>query len=164
MRATRVALNCTTFELRSFMFKLLFIANATRSRSTLRRNMVEYQMVRGVKPRRENLEYSRKFKPLFTPRKEHLSLLREFSRLYVKFRASVQILFKRGFKKPILESCAKQLAELANFTKCNKMKVTAQTGRYRRLPSRAEFFSAQPTNEIMPSPAATPTRCGCCLC
>ena len=38
------------------MFKFLFIANATRSRSTLRRNMVEYQMVRGVKPRRENLE------------------------------------------------------------------------------------------------------------
>ena len=75
-------------------------------------------MVRGVKPRRENLEYSRKFKPLFTPRKEHLSLLREFSRLYVKFRASVQILFKRGFKKPILESCENNLPNFANFTKC----------------------------------------------
>ena len=35
------------------MFKLLFIANATRSRSTLRRNMVEYQHSRGPKPRAE---------------------------------------------------------------------------------------------------------------
>ena len=36
-----IALNCTTLELR-FMFKLLFIANATRSRGTFGRSMVEY--------------------------------------------------------------------------------------------------------------------------
>ena len=51
--------NCTqlhNIRIRSFMFKLLFTANATRSRGTFGRNMVEYQMVRGVKPRRENLE------------------------------------------------------------------------------------------------------------
>ena len=35
------------------MFKLLFIANATRSRSTFGGNMVEYHMVRGPKPRPE---------------------------------------------------------------------------------------------------------------
>ena len=38
------------------MFKLLFIANATRSRGTFGRNMVEYHMVRGPKPRAEMIE------------------------------------------------------------------------------------------------------------
>ena len=50
--------NCVSnYAASCLSYKLLFIANATRSRSTLLRNMVEYQMVRGVKPRRENLEY-----------------------------------------------------------------------------------------------------------
>jgi hypothetical protein len=51
--------NCTQllqFESRSFKFKLLFIANATRSRSTFGGNMVEYHMVRGPKPRPEMIE------------------------------------------------------------------------------------------------------------
>ena len=98
---TIALISCTTFELRSFMFKLLFIANATRSRSTFGRNMVEYYMVRGPKPRAEMIEKSQKFEPLFGPRREHLFLLREFLRLFHSFRPSVQILFKTGFKRPI---------------------------------------------------------------
>ena len=80
------------------MFKLLFIANATRSRSTLRRNMVEYQHSRGPKPRAEITNSRENSNPFSALGREHLSLLREFSRLYVKFRPSVQILFKRGFR------------------------------------------------------------------
>ena len=91
------AFNCTTFELRSFMFKLLFIAKATRSRGTFGRNMVEYQMVRGETEARKFISNSRENSNLFRASGESTFPTCDFS----TFRASVQILFKRGFKKPI---------------------------------------------------------------
>ena len=58
MVRTRVAQLHSTAAIRitQLQVKLLFIANATRSRSTFGGNMVEYHMVRGPKPRPEMIE------------------------------------------------------------------------------------------------------------
>ena len=136
------------FELRSFkMFKLLFIANATRSRSTLLRNMVEYQMVQ------KTPFHASERAPVPTPR------------IYVKFRASVQILFKRGFKKPILESCENNLPNFANFTKC-KMKVTSPNGTVPRLCHQGVRFFFRPNRRSKSCRLQLPRpfRPGCCSC
>jgi hypothetical protein len=57
VRATRVAqLHSIAFELRNFMFKIVIYCECNRSRGTFGRNMVEYHMVRGPKPRAEMIE------------------------------------------------------------------------------------------------------------
>ena len=138
------------------MFKLLFIANATRSRSTLRRNMVEYQHSRGPKPRAEITNSRENSNPFSALGREHLSLLREFSRLYVKFRPSVQILFKRGFRsqfRQVVKTTCRilQILQSVKFGRTGKNDSTETTFK------GSGFFSR-------PNRSCSPSRPGCCLC
>ena len=140
------------------MFKLLFIANATRSRSTLRRNMVEYQHSRGPKPRAEITNSRENSNPFSALGREHLSLLREFSRLYVKFRASVQILFKRGFRNQFRQ-VVKTTCRILQILQSVKFGRTGEERQYRDyLQGLGVFSPAQPI--MLPRPS----RPGCCLC
>ena len=79
---------------------------------------------------------------LFGPRREHLSLLREFSRLYVKFRASVQILFRAvlrsQFRKVVKTTC--RILQILQS-------VTRPNGTVPRLPTRGLNFFPAPTDE-----------------
>ena len=145
------------------MFKLLFIANATRSRSTLRRNMVEYQMVRGVKPRRENLEYSRENSNPFSRLGKSTC---PYSANFCDFMSSfaprckffLREVLRSQFRKVVKTTCRiLQILQSVNSAKRDSTETTNKG---------SEFFSGpnRRTKSCRRLQPPRPSRPGCCSC